>query len=96
MYIVVILGYTEICLKDYVLFNTERSHSWPSALAWKAGTGETLSRVRIPSSPPDRLWNFYTFIDSSPLLPTISTISFVINSEVFACLKNLFFYLAQY
>ena len=30
---------------------------WSNALAWKAGKGETPSRVRIPFSPPELKWN---------------------------------------
>jgi hypothetical protein len=29
---------------------------WSNALAWKAGKGETPSRVRIPFSPPVKIW----------------------------------------
>ncbi len=29
---------------------------WSNALAWKAGKGETPSRVRIPFSPPKEQW----------------------------------------
>jgi hypothetical protein len=32
--------------------DAERSHSWSSAPSWKGGIGATLSRVRIPPSPP--------------------------------------------
>ena len=29
---------------------------WSNALAWKAGKGETPSGVRIPFSPPLKIW----------------------------------------
>ena len=36
---------------------------WANALAWKAGKGETPSRVRIPFSPPEKngLYRFEIF-----------------------------------
>ena len=40
---------TSFCQK-----NPEMSHSWSSAPHWKCGIPATVSRVRIPSSPPEK------------------------------------------
>ncbi len=43
--------------------DTEMSHSWSSAPHWKCGIPARVSRVRIPSSPPEKsnapLWAVY-------------------------------------
>ena len=43
--------------------DSEMSHSWSSALHWKCSILARVSRVRIPSSPPQKsnapLWAFY-------------------------------------
>ena len=59
----------------------ERSHSWSSALAWKAGRVLKPSRVRIPPSPPNtkarqkRASLFKTIFSSSFLHCQLSALS---------------------
>lgn len=77
----------------------EKSHSWSSALAWKAGIAARLSRVRISPSPPMKIiflncWyakaekTFFDFISKNSSGADIFCLS-EIYPELFAKLEGI-------